>query len=86
MSERRFSARRLIHLNVTLYNDEIGQISGKIQDVSSGGMYVNIFNSSSLNRKLSDTTIFVRPDNMDIIFNMKCLRVEKNFIGLEFIE
>ncbi len=85
MNERRSSIRHLIHLNVYLYHDEFGLMSGKISDVSSGGMLVEISHTSLLNNKLSDETLYVRPANMDVIFDMQCLRVSSHAISLQFI-
>lgn len=85
MNERRSSFRHLIYLNVSLYHDEFGQMSGKITDVSSGGMTVEIDNAASLNNKLCRERLLVKPVNMDVIFDMECLRVGSNIISLQFI-
>ncbi len=85
MNERRSSVRHLINLNVSLYHDEFGQIKGKISDVSSGGMLVEVYNTAVLNNKLSQERLQVKPVNMDVIFDMECLRVNSNVISLQFV-
>lgn len=86
MNERRNSERRLVNLNVILYHDAHGDIPGKICDVSSGGMNIDIFNRAVLNKRLSNEELLVSPKNMDVLFKMECLRVEQNCIGLKFLE
>ncbi len=85
MNERRSSFRHLIYLNVSLYHDDFGQMNGKITDVSSGGMSVEIEDAASLNNKLCRERLRVKPVNMDVIFEMECLRVASNVISLEFV-
>ncbi|VAW97670.1 hypothetical protein MNBD_GAMMA23-585 [hydrothermal vent metagenome] len=85
MNERRSSFRHLVYLNVRLYHDEFGQINGKITDVSSGGMLVKIDNADSFHNKLSREKLRVKPINMDVIFDMECLRVDSQVISLQFI-
>jgi len=86
MNERRTNHRQLINLNVVLYHEEIGQILGKIRDISTGGMFVDILDKSVLRRKFSNEVLVVKPANMDVLFNMQCLRVNNNFISLKFME
>ena len=86
MNERRTSNRQLIKLNVVLYHDKIGQILGKIHDISTCGMYVDILDKSVLRRKFSNEILVVKPANMDVLFNMQCLRVDENYISLKFME
>jgi len=86
MNERRLDKRYLVNLNVRLYNDELGHIDGRIHDVSSGGMYIDLPNTSHLTKKLSNMTLFVRPGNMDILFNMECIRVNNKSVSLRFID
>ena len=86
MNERRTSIRQMIQLNVVMYHDEIGQIMGRIRDISTGGMFVDILDKSVLRRKLSNELLIVQPSNMDVLFNMQCVRVEENFISLKFME
>ncbi len=85
MNERRASFRHVVCLGVNLYHDEFGQINGKIIDVSNGGMSVEVNNSATLNNKLSREHLFVKPVNMDVIFDMECLRVSSNAISLRFV-
>lgn len=84
--ERRMSIRNLIHLNVDLYHADIGNIEGNIRDVSSGGMNVKIHNSAVLNKKCSNEIFTVKPANMDVLFDMTCLRIDGDFMSLKFIE
>ncbi len=86
MNERRLSIRNLIHLNVDLYHDDIGNFAGNIRDVSSGGMNVKIHNISVLNKKISNEVFIVKPANMDVLFNMQCLRVDEDFMSLKFMD
>jgi len=85
VNERRASYRHLINLNVSLYHDDFGPIKGKITDVSSGGMLVEVEDISNLNKELGDQRLFVKPINMDVIFDMLCLRVSAHAISLQFI-
>lgn len=86
MNERRTNTRQAIQLNVILYHDKIGQFMGKIRDISKGGMFVDILDKSVLRRKFSNELLVVKPANMDVLFNMQCLRVDRNFISLKFME
>lgn len=86
MNERRTNHRQLINLNVVLYHDEIGQFLGKIRDISTGGMFVDILDKNILRRKISDELLVVKPANMDVLFNMQCLRVDNHFISLKFMD
>jgi len=86
MNERRESLRHLVHLNVDLYHDEIGHIDGNINDVSSGGMSVNLSENADICGDLRDEIIIVKPANMDVLFNMRCLRADEYFISLIFME
>jgi len=85
MNERRSSFRHLINLNVRLYHDELGQMNGKITDVSNGGMLVKVDDTATLDSKLSDEKLLVKPVNMDVIFDMRCLRVSSGSVSLQFI-
>jgi len=86
MSERRESFRHLVNLNVGLYHDAIGRIDGSIHDVSSGGMSIRLSKKATLNSKLQNEVVLVKPSNMDVLFNMKCLRVDGTVISLKFKE
>jgi len=86
MNERRLSIRHLVHLNVDLYHDDIGHIDGNIRDVSSGGMNVHLFNSANLHGQLSEKILVVKPSNMDVLFNMQCLRINGSTISLKFMD
>ena len=86
MNERRLSPRQPIHLKVCLYHAGFGHFDGNIEDISSGGMHINVADSTAFNHKLSNEKLYVRPVNMDAIFDMQCLRVDKNAISLKFID
>lgn len=86
MNERRASYRHLVNLNVGLYHDDFGRIDGRIHDVSSGGMQVNLSTKIVLDKALQDAILTVKPVNMDVLFNMECLRVDGSFISLKFSE
>lgn len=86
MHERRMSNRNLIHMNVDLYHHDIGNFEGNIRDVSSGGMSIEIHNYSVLNTKYSHEVFTVKPANMDVLFNMECLRVDGGFMSLKFVD
>ena len=86
MNERRASLRHLVRLNVDLYHDDIGHIGGNINDVSSGGMSVNLSENADISGDLRDEVIIVKPANMDVLFNMRCLRADDDFISLIFME
>lgn len=86
MNERRESFRHLVYLNVDLYHDAFGHVDGKIQDVSSGGMSISLSEASSHSTKFRHKIFHVKPANMDVLFNMKCLRVSDDYISLEFLE
>jgi len=86
MNERRTSNRQLVRLNVDIYHDEIGLVKGKIRDISAGGMFVDVLDKRLLRRRFSNEFLVVKPSNMDVLFNMQCLRVEENFLGLKFLE
>ena len=86
MNERRMSIRNLVHLNVDLYHDDVGHIEGNIRDVSSGGMNVDVLSEVILSTALNQKVFVVKPANMDVLFNMECLRVNGSFISLKFTE
>ena len=86
MAERRLSIRNLVHLDVDLYHDDVGHISGNIHDVSSGGMRVKIHSGLELNLKCRHENFTVKPANMDVLFNMECLKIDEHFMRLKFRE
>jgi len=86
MNERRLSIRNMIHLNVDLYHDDIGHIEGNIHDISSGGMRVKISKSSLSKTNCNHELFTVKPANMDVLFMMECLTMDKDFMRLKFSE
>jgi len=86
MNERRTSIRHLVNLTVTLYHEELGHIRGQIRDISSGGMNVDIADKTTLTKKFSNEILIVRPTNMDVLFNMECLRIDGACVSLKFME
>ena len=49
-------------------------------------MSVNIPKIDEMSEIFTDEIVLVKPANMDVLFNMQCLRVDDNFISLKFTE
>ena len=88
MVERRAHPRVHVNARVRLYHPELGKLSGKMQDVSSGGMFIAL--EESLDKPLDhagcDGRFHIEPAFMDVIFEMDCIRATSDGLVLVFAE
>ncbi len=91
MSERRHHVRKLIDARVRIYHSLFGALEGCIRDISEGGCCVTLDEMPDFHDELlaqlkcnEDEFITLKPNNMDVVFRMRCLRKVDEKVVLTF--
>ena len=86
MNERRFDIRKLVNTPVRLYHPELGRVDGVINDISGGGAAIKLNSFRDLNIELTETSLFLRPINLDVLFPVSCIRQTESEVAVKFLE
>lgn len=86
MNERRFDTRKLVSTPVRLYHSELGRVDGVINDISGGGAAIKLNSFKDLKRDTTETSLFLRPINLDVLFSVCCIRQTKSEVVVKFLE
>ena len=86
MDERRFDARKQVNTAARLYHPELGRVDGIISDISDSGLAIKLNYYRDLNIDMTDSNLFLRPVNLDVLFSVSCIRQLKSEIALKFLE
>lgn len=86
MDERRFDTRKLVNTPVRLYHPELGRVDGVISDISEGGLAIKLNSFKDLNVDTTETPLFLRPINLDILFSVTCIRQTELEVAVKFLE
>lgn len=86
MDERRFDARKQINTAVRLYHSALGRVDGVISDISDGGVAIKLNSFKDLNIDSRESSLFLRPINLDVLFSVSCIRQSKTEVAVKFLE
>ena len=86
MNERRFDTRKLVSTPVRLYHSELGRVDGVINDISGGGAAIKLNSFKDLKRDTTETSLLLRPINLDVLFSVCCIRQTESEVVVKFLE
>ena len=86
MIERRLHKRELIDAPVRLYHPVLGSMTGKIRDLSRGGMYILLDEVPEPYEGKCDGKLHCTLVNIDVLFYMECVRITDDGVVLVHIE
>lgn len=86
MVERRLHERQRLDARVRLYHPVFGSIDGMMRDMSSGGMFISLEQIPDVHPKNGNSRFQCGMRNMDVVFDVSCVRTSNDGIGLIFVE
>ena len=86
MEERRFDTRKKINTAVRLYHPILGRLDGISHDISEGGVAIKLNSFRDLNINSTESPLFLRPMNLDVLFPVSCLRQTQSNLVVKFLE
>ncbi len=86
MVERRLHERQLVDARVRLYHPVHGPLDGMIRDMSGGGVFISLEEIPEIHPGNGDGRFELKLMNMDVIFDMECIRLTNDGIVLIFVE
>lgn len=86
MQERRFDTRKLVNTPVRLYHPELGRLDGIINDISEGGIAIELNAFKNIMIRKNKLPLFLRPLNLDVLFSVDCIRQRESKIAMRFLE
>ena len=86
MIERRVHKRELVDAPVRLYHPVLGSMTGKVQDLSKGGMYIVLDEVAELHTGECDGRLHCNLVNIDVLFYMECVRITNEGVVLVHLE
>ncbi len=86
MIERRLHKRELVDAPVRLYHPVIGSLTGRIRDVSKGGMFIDLDDVPELHVGECDGRLHCKLMNIDVLFYMECVRITGEGVVLVHVE
>lgn len=86
MNERRFDIRKLINTPVRLYHPQFGRMDGVTDDISDGGIAINLNSFKNLQIDSTETPLMLRPINLDILFPVSYFRQTGLKLVVKFLE
>lgn len=86
MNERRIDPRKLLNTRVRLYHPEFGRLEGETHDICDGGVAVLLSRIPGGMMEPTETPLYFRTLNTDVLFPVSCLRQIKNGVVLKFLE
>lgn len=85
MEERRYDTRKIITTPVRLYHSELGRLDGVFNDISEGGAAIKLNSFTDLSTDSDESTLFLRPINLDVLFPVSWLRQTKSKLVVKFL-
>jgi hypothetical protein len=86
MIERRLHERELVDAPVRLYHPVLGSLTGKIRNLSKGGMFIMLDDVPKLHVGKCDGKLHCNLVNIDVLFYMECVRLTDEGIVLVHLE
>lgn len=86
MVERRLHERQPAETQVRLYHCVFGTLDGTIGDLSEGGMMILLDEVPKVHPGNGDGRFQLRPNHMDVLFDMQCIRITEDGLVLAFID
>lgn len=86
MDERRFDIRKHINTPVRLYHPRLGRLDGITNDISEGGVAIQLNSFKDLNIDSQENSLFLRPINLDVLFPVSYLRQTESNLVVKFLE
>ena len=86
MIEQRLHKRELVDAPVRLYHPVLGPLTGKIQDVSRGGMYIKLDEVPKSHIGKCEGKLHCKLVNIDVLFYMECVRITEEGVVLIHLE
>jgi hypothetical protein len=86
MIERRLHKRELVDAPVRLYHPVLGSLTGKIRNLSKGGMYITLDEVPKSHIGKCDGRLHCNLVNIDVLFYMECVRLTDEGIVLVHLE
>ena len=86
MSEKRKYSRKVVNSRVKVFHPDVVSFESKTKDISNGGILISPKEHfKTIKVKDIVKVVFLDSGNVDIIFNMIVIRINKDDLGLEFI-
>lgn len=86
MSEKRKHSRKIVNSRVKVFHPAIGSFESKTKDISNGGILISPEEYSNIIKVKDNVKIFfLDSKNIDIIFNMRVVRITENDLGLQLL-
>ena len=86
MEERRIDTRKCVNTPVRLYHPKLGRLDGVSRDISEGGIAIELKEFQPLDIDSVESSLFMRPMNLDVLFPVSCLRQTKSKLVVKFLE
>lgn len=86
MIERRLHKRELVDAPVRLYHPVLGTMTGKIRDLSKGGMYIKLHEVPEPHIGKCSGKLHCQLVNIDVLFYMECVRFTDDGVVLVHLE
>lgn len=86
MIERRLHERELVDAPVRLYHPVIGTLTGKVRNLSKGGMFITLDEVPKQHIGKCDGRLHCKLVNIDVLFYMECVRITDEGIVLVHLE
>ena len=85
-NERRKFRRKLVHSKVKVFHHGAGDFQAVTRDISNGGILVATDDySGSINKGDEAKVIFLDSGEVNVVFNMKVVRITNTEIAMEII-
>lgn len=86
MEERRIDTRKQINTPVRLYHPELGRFDGIANDISEGGVAIELNSYKRMDENSTESPLLFRPINLDVLFPVSCLRQTESKLVVKFLE
>lgn len=86
MIERRLHKRELVDAPVRLYHPVIGSLTGKVRNLSKGGMFITLDEVPQSHIGNCSGKLHCKLMNIDVLFYMECVRITDEGIVLVHLE
>lgn len=86
MIERRLYKRELVDASVRLYHPVLGSLTGRIHNVSKGGMFISLDNVPKSHVGECNGRLHCKLMNIDVLFYMECVRITDEGIVLVHLD
>ena len=86
MIERRLYKRELVDAPVNLYHPVLGPLTGRVRDLSKGGMYIKLDEVPKSYIGKCNGKLHCQLVNIDVLFYMECVRFTDEGVVLVHLE